>query len=190
MEYGPEQRLACLEDNSRFKALFLLLLRSEDYKKNEDLAKDLGVTSRTIKNDFKVLKKELDLAGIYLESRPSRGYHLMIGDQELEAALKEYFQIYQPERIDNEFDNRVNYIIRRFLVGNGPVRTEELQDGLCINSNNSLNRELAKARHFLAGYRLELTVQPHYGMWADLPRLPVWCACTNFSARIRPRNSI
>lgn len=164
MEYGPEQRLACLEDNSRFKALFLLLLRSEDYKKSEDLAKDLGVTSRTIKNDFKVLKKELDLAGIYLESRPSRGYRLMIGDQELEAALKEYFQIYQPERIDNEFDNRVNYIIRRFLVGNGPVRTEELQDGLCINSNNSLNRELAKARHFLAGYRLELTVQPHYGM--------------------------
>lgn len=57
MECGPENKLAFLENNSRFKALFLLLLRSEDYKKSEELAKDLGVTSRTIKNDFKILKE-------------------------------------------------------------------------------------------------------------------------------------
>lgn len=164
MQGGIAGKLAFLENNSRFKALFLLLLRSEDYIKSEKLAKDLGVTSRTIKNDLKNLKNALVPMEITLESRQSKGYRLIIGNPELEVELKAYFQIYQLDRIDNEFDVRVNYITRRLLVSAGWVKTETLQDELCMNSTNSLNRELARVKQFLAGYRLELVVQPHYGM--------------------------
>lgn len=156
--------LGFLETHSRYKALFLLLLRAEDYKKSDDLAKDLGVTSRTIKQDIKQLRKELLSGEILLEARPSRGYRMVVKNPEMEAELKVYFQIYQPDRIDNEFDNRVNYIIRRLLVSKKSVKTEELQDELCLNSNNALNRELARAKQFFADYRLTLLVQPHHGM--------------------------
>lgn len=164
MERKTGGMLAFLETNSRYKALFLLLLRAEDYKKSDDLARDLGVTSRTIKQDFKVLRKELPPGDIKLEAKQSKGYRMVVENPEAEARLKSYFQIYQPDRMDNEFDNRVNYIIRRLLVSDVPVKTEDIQDELCINSNNSLNRELARVKRFFSRYRLTLQVQPHHGM--------------------------
>ena len=59
METELSKKLSFLDKNNRFKALFLLLLRSNDYKKSSVLAEELEVSSRTIKNDMKVLKKEL-----------------------------------------------------------------------------------------------------------------------------------
>lgn len=164
MKQEAANMLSFLEANSRHKALFLLLLRAEDYKTSGELAKDLSVTSRTVKNDIKILKKELAPMGILLEARQSKGCRMLVENPELEAGLKAYFQIYQPDRIDNEFDNRVNYIIRYLLANGRYVKAEELQDGLCLNSNNSLSRELAGVKRFLAGYRLELVALPHHGM--------------------------
>lgn len=164
MDWDFQRDYLFLDRNPRFKALFLLLLRSDGYKKSEELAKELGVTSRTIKSDLKVLKEELSRLGVELSSRQSKGYQLNIRDRELEIRLKECFQIYQAETIDNEFDRRVQYILRRLLTDREPVRVESLQEELCLNVNNSISRELQRVKQVLAGYQLELVVQPHYGL--------------------------
>lgn len=159
------KKLSFLDDNSRFKALFLLLLRSDDFKKSESLANDLGVTSRTIKNDLKILKNELYELNIKLIAKQSKGYKLEIDDKETENYLKAFFQIYQANAIDNEFDTRIQYIIRRLLVSKKPIKMESLQEELCINVNNSLSRELQQIKKILSTYQLSLVIKPHHGMY-------------------------
>lgn len=161
------EKLSFLNDNIRFKALFLLLLRSEGYIKSDVLANYLNVTARTIKNDLKLLKLELYKIGIDLISKQSKGYYLKIDDKENESFLKEYFQIYQPTTIDNDFDTRVQYILRRILTSEGPIKLENLQDELWVNINNSLRKELNGAKKILLSYNLKLLVRPHYGMYIE-----------------------
>jgi lichenan operon transcriptional antiterminator len=165
MSIELSEKLHFLKDNARFKALFLLLLRTDDYMKSEDLAKELGVTSRTIKRDLKFLREELySNLDIILESKQSKGYKLEIKSAELEGKIKEYFQIYQSTTIDSDFNNRVEFILRKLLVTIDPIKIEVIQNELCININNSLNKELHKVKKILYGYDLKLIVRPHYGV--------------------------
>lgn len=153
-----------LEHKARFKALFLLLLRAQDYVKSETLAAELGVTSRTVKADIQLLKEELAKLDILLLAKRSRGYKLEIHDRDYENRIKEFYQIYQSTTVDSEFDRRVQYILRRLLTANEPVKMEMLQNELNINTNNALSKELQHVKQRLADYGLAFIVRPHHGM--------------------------
>ncbi|MHC5227104.1 HTH domain-containing protein [Enterococcus sp. LJL99] len=153
-----------LENKVRFKALFLLLLRSETFIKSEHLAAELGVTSRTIKTDIQALKEELAEIDIMIVSKRSKGYKLEINDIQYEKRIKEFFQIYQTTTVDSEFDTRVYYILRRLLTAKGPIKMETLQEELNSNTNNSLRKEMHHVKKLLADYHLAFLVRPHYGM--------------------------
>lgn len=167
MESGLLKDFSFLDGNRRYKAIFLLLLRAENVKTSEALAAELKVTSRTIKNDLKQMKLKLAEIGIQLLSERAKGYRLVIEDGEQNDIIKEMFQIYQPAMIDSDFDTRVQYIIRRFLVGEAPIKVETLQQELYRNTTNSIHRELAQAKSFFAQYRLKIFVKPHHGMWLE-----------------------
>ncbi|GGC90112.1 BglG family transcription antiterminator [Enterococcus wangshanyuanii] len=154
--------MAFLEDKARFKALFLLLLRSPEFVKSDRLAAELGVTSRTIKSDIQLLKEELDKIGITVLSKRSKGYALEIHDTEYEKQIKEFYQIYQSTTIDSEFDMRVHYILRRLLTADQFVKMDFLQDELVTSS--SLRKELLHVKELLSEYGLLLMARPHYGM--------------------------
>lgn len=159
------KQLEFLNSKPRFKALFLLLLRAEDYVKSEELASKLGVTSRTIKNDIQALKDELDDLEIPLLSKRSKGYKLAILDPELESELKGFFQIYQSETIDSEFDLRVQYIVRRLLSTEEFVKLEIIQHELA--STNSLTKEIYRVKKIVSDYGLYFRTRPHYGVKID-----------------------
>lgn len=160
------KKLSFLDKNNRFKALFLLLLRSNDYKKSSILGDELEVSSRTIKNDIKILKKELSQIDIEIIAKQSKGYKLEISNKEFEGDLKEYFKIYQSSTIDNEFDTRVQYIIRKLLVSKTPVKVEIFQKELYVG-NNSLSKELSSIKQILSNYKLKLITRPHYGIFIE-----------------------
>lgn len=162
MDLNLSNKFGFLDGKARFKALFLLLLRSDIYMTSERLAAELGVTSRTIKNDIRTLKEELAKADLLITSKQSQGYKLEIADDKYENRIKEYFQIYQPRTIDTEFDNRVQYILRRLLSSYKPVKVEFLQCEL--NVSYPLSKELQRVKEILFDYNLTLTVKPHYGM--------------------------
>lgn len=156
MDSELSRKLQFLDNNARFKALFLLLLRSEDYLQSDSLATELHVTARTIKNDLKLLQQELENLQIQLISKRSKGYKLDIPDFKTEQYLKEYFQIYQATTIDNEFDIRVQYIIRRLISSPIPIKMELLQEELYVSSHNSLTKELQGVKEIIAKYQLSL----------------------------------
>ncbi|WP_115753274.1 HTH domain-containing protein [Listeria kieliensis] len=156
------KKLEFLNSKPRFKALFLLLLRAEDYVKSEELAHELNVTSRTVKNDIQNLKAELEKTGIPLISKRSKGYKLAITDLKLENELKGYFQIYQSETIDSEYDLRVQYIVRRLLSTNAFVKLETIQNELA--STNPLTKEIYRVKKIVSDYGLYFRVRPHYGV--------------------------
>lgn len=162
MDLDLSHKFGFLDGKARFKALFLLLLRSETYMTSDRLAAELGVTSRTIKNDIRTLKEELEKIDLFVKAKQSQGYKLEIMDEAYENHIKEYFQIYQPRTIDTENDNRVQYILRRLLSSDLPVKVEFLQYEL--NVSYSLSKELQKVKKILLDYDLTLVVKPHYGM--------------------------
>ena len=93
-----------MSKNMRYKAIFLLMLRTDGYLTSKQMGELLNVTDRTVKNDIKNLREELQIFSNYLkiESKPSLGYALIIDDIEIKNELKKYYRIYQPQIVDTE----------------------------------------------------------------------------------------
>lgn len=150
--------------NPRHKVIFLLLLRSEGMVSSQEMADELDVTPRTIKNDIKTMRMEMTGFGIQILSKRSEGYRLILRDQEQSDQIKDYFQIYQPNTVNDEQKLRVQYIIRRLLSSQEPIKTEQLQRELYLNESNSLYKELAEVKAFLQEYHIDLVIKPYYGI--------------------------
>lgn len=150
------KKLWFLEEVSRHKALFLLLLRSEDFVTSEELAGKLGVTSRTIKSDIKTISEHLqkEIPELWIDAKRSKGVRIVFADEELKKDTKEYFKIYQISTIDTELEKRVKYIAKRLLTAKEPVRVEQLQEELFLNTSNYIQEEMKAVRSLFDRYDL------------------------------------
>lgn len=160
------RKLRFLENVSRHKALFLLLLRSDDFITSEDLADRLAVTSRTIKSDIRSISDSLScsLKGVCIEAKRSRGIRIVFQDEGLKNEIKEYFKIYQISNISTDFEKRVKYIVRRLLAAVSFVKVETLQEELYVNTSNYIQQEMQAVRKVLKNYNLSLSLVPKYGL--------------------------
>lgn len=154
-----------LENISRHKALFLLLLRSDDFITSDELADKLSVTSRTIKSDIKSISRNLEetAAGIRIDAKRSKGVRVVFESEALKNATKEYFKIYQVNNIGTDFEKKVTYIVRRLLSARQPVRVEKLQEELYVNTSNYIQQEIQAVRVILRKYNLSLQMISKYG---------------------------
>lgn len=159
------KKLKYLDHNPRHKALFLLLLRSEDYITSQELGRRLEVTPRTIKSDIKSITELLGQDDIRIYSKSSRGFCLLFAGEEVKNETKEVFQIYQAENVDSDFKKNVLYLIRRLLASPKPVRMETLQEEIFRNTSNYLNKELAAVRAVLDQYCLRLCSESKKGLY-------------------------
>lgn len=160
------KKLHFLERISRHKALFLLLLRSENYITSEELADKLAVTSRTIKSDIKSISENLGkyIPELSIEARRSKGIRIVFANEEIKKDTKEYFQIYQIDNIDTEFEKRVKYIVKRLLSSDTSIRVEQFQEELYMNTSNYIQEEMKAVRHLLEKYNLFVQLMPKYGL--------------------------
>lgn len=158
------QILRILDKNKRYKAIFLLLLRNNQHINSEKLSSEIQVSSRTIKNDIKYLKEALEKYQISIFSKAAYGYKLHIEQEELSNDLLSHFQISQLSNINNKFEHRVNYILRRLLSSDQYIKIEQLQEALFLSFNSSLSKELYQVRKKLAKYELNLVSKPYYGI--------------------------
>ncbi|WP_333645678.1 BglG family transcription antiterminator [Lacrimispora sp.] len=150
--------------NPRHKIIFLLLLRSGAMISSKVLAEELSVTPRTIKSDIKSMRYDLGQFGIQIASKSSQGYRLVLRDQVQNRRMKEYFQIYQPNTVNDEQKIRVHYIIRRLLSSGEPVKAEQFQRELFLNESNSMHKEFSEVKEFFRMYHIEILARPHYGI--------------------------
>lgn len=145
--------------NQRLGQLFAIL--QNETLPQDELARRLDVSTRTVRTDINVLNELLkDYAACFVLSRGA-GYHLKITDAE------RYQQILQqsssPLRVPRTSAERINYLLTRFLTSAFSLKLEDLADEWFV-SRTTLQSDMAEVRDRLARYQLIVESKPRYGM--------------------------
>ncbi|WP_235846638.1 HTH domain-containing protein [Neobacillus drentensis] len=110
--------------SKRQKDIVLSLMKEKEPVTAEWMAKELGVSDRTIRTEIKELQSQSSSLGIIIESVRGKGYLLDIKDYEL---FDREINPNANDAIDNnqsdfsEQANRVLYILKRFLIEKEPL---------------------------------------------------------------------
>ncbi|WML55613.1 BglG family transcription antiterminator [Neobacillus sp. PS3-12] len=151
--------------SKRQKDIILSLMNAKEPVTAEWMARELGVSDRTIRNEIKELQSQCSSLGVIIESVRGKGYLLEIKDYEVFE--KEYSSNLN-EAIDksksdfSEQENRVLYILKRFLLEKEPIKIESLEEELFV-SKPKVQNDLKIVREILESYKLKLVTRPHYG---------------------------
>lgn len=155
--------------SKRQKDIILSLMKSKDPVTSEWMAKELGVSDRTIRTEIKELQSQSAFLGIVIESFRGKGYLLKVKDF---ATFEKEFTLNEKDSMDDtqsnlyEHQNRVIYILRRLLLGKDLVKLESLEESLFV-SKPKLQNDLKMVREILESYHLKLVSTPHYGMHVE-----------------------
>ncbi|MFP7299920.1 BglG family transcription antiterminator [Neobacillus niacini] len=151
--------------SKRHKDIVLSLMKEKEPVTAEWIAKELGVSDRTIRTEIKELQSQSTSLGIMIESVRGKGYLLYIKD----------YQVFEQEFISNandaanenqsdfsEQEIRVLYMLKRFLLEKEPIKLESLEEELFV-SKPKLQNDLKVVRELLESYHLKLVSRPHHG---------------------------
>ncbi|GER70347.1 putative licABCH operon regulator [Weizmannia acidilactici] len=149
----------------RQKEIIKLLSMAGEPVTADWIAKEIGVSDRTVRSEMKALQSECEAAGAVLESMRGIGYRLKITDQAaFQTAMGQTGNDPQ-EKIQTDFSdqsNRVAYMLRRFLLEKGAIKLETFEDEMYV-SKSTIQHDLKMLRGILKKYGLDLVNRPHYG---------------------------
>ncbi|WP_058912588.1 BglG family transcription antiterminator [Entomohabitans teleogrylli] len=146
----PNQRLAQLFD----------MLQNETLPQDE-LARRLAVTTRTVRADIAALNALLQPYGAQFILNRGAGYQLNIVDDQRYAALKSHSPA--PLRIPRTGPERVRYLLVRFLTSAFSIKLEDLAEEWFV-SRATLQNDMAEVREWFNRYNLIIETRPRYGM--------------------------
>ncbi|REC33005.1 hypothetical protein CF160_11435 [Enterococcus pseudoavium] len=139
------------------EAQILNALKENDYLKIDQLAKMIGVSSRTIRNDLQ------GLAGLQqdftIDKSTKLGYHLRILD---EARFSEYLAEFTETTIEMQKD-RMESLLSLLLIDENYQTVKLLSDELSVSSSQ-IKKDLSKLELYLKGSTLILERKAHYGI--------------------------
>jgi lichenan operon transcriptional antiterminator len=152
--------------SSRLKSLIIELLSHKEPVTSEYLAKVLGVTSRTIRNDVKTLNLEFKKIGIQIEASRGVGYYIdsAIGQQVTEL-IEELFMLQESEQGKAPVlpEERVLYILKSIIMADDFIATEELANELFV-SKSTVDNDLKQVEKLLEKYDLALFKKQNFGI--------------------------
>ncbi len=131
---------------------------------SEWLAKELGVSGRTIRNEIKLIQQESQSSGFTIESIRGKGYLLNIRNQALFKPLLKQLEAEDDDKLGDfaKQNNRVLYMLRRLLLEKNPVKLESFTDEMFV-SLSTIQNDIKMVKKILGKYHLKLTNRPHYG---------------------------
>ncbi|QGW15484.1 MULTISPECIES: transcription antiterminator [Leclercia] len=146
----PNQRLAQLFE----------MLQNETLPQDE-LAQRLSVSTRTVRADITALNALLAGNGAQFILSRGNGYQLKIDD----PARYQLLQASHPRtlRIPRTSQERVHYLVVRFLTSAFSLKLEDLADEWFV-SRATLQSDMAEVREWFHRYRLTLETRPRHGM--------------------------
>ncbi|MEY2193822.1 transcription antiterminator [Neobacillus sp. BF23-41] len=152
--------------NSRLKSLIKELLSHKEPVTSEYLAKVIGVTSRTIRNDVKTLNLELKKIGVQIEANRGVGYFIdpTLG-QSVTELIQEVFMLQEEEQGHAPVlpEERVLYILKSIIMVDGFIATEQLANELFV-SKSTVDNDLKQVEKLLEKYDLTLYKKQNYGI--------------------------
>lgn len=142
----------------------LQLLQEDTYTSSEILAFSLDVSSRTIRNELKIVNKRLENYGATIISKPRYGFKIQINDfNEFRSYLKTVEEKIKKTHKSIDSHNRFLYILDLLLNNDSFIKLEQLCQTLYI-SRISISHDIKKIRKYLKKYFLEIVNKPYYGI--------------------------
>ncbi|WP_052045320.1 BglG family transcription antiterminator [Caloranaerobacter azorensis] len=140
--------------------------KQTDYLTSSYLSKIVGVTSRTVRTDLKVLDEILSLHGARINAKKGIGYKLeIIDNMKFSNFYKKllYEENNEKQQIPNLPEERERYIIKKLLEIDECITLEELCDELYI-SMSTIKKDLKKVKSILKDYRLTIVSKSNKGI--------------------------
>ncbi|MFQ9628849.1 MAG: BglG family transcription antiterminator [Enterococcus avium] len=135
----------------------LTALKEHGYLKIDQLAKMIGVSSRTIRNDLQELS---DLQqGFTIEKSAKLGCRLIISDDTL---FSKYLAGFSEITIEMQKD-RIESLLSLLLIDENYQTVTQLSDELLV-SGSQIKKDLSKLELYLKGSSLVLERKAHYGI--------------------------
>lgn len=138
---------------------------SENYISSNVLASQIGVSSKTIRNEIKEINSILKHHGAIIQTKPKKGIALNIIDKIKYTKFTNSLSTKQPQDIPATFEQRVQYLIEYLLNAQQWTKIEYLADKLFV-SRSILSQTLKEVRKRLKEYNIELVSKPGYGLRA------------------------
>ncbi|OMD90210.1 PTS sugar transporter [Paenibacillus odorifer] len=155
--------------SKRQKEILLYLINSNQPVTAAWIAKELNVSDRTIRNDLKELQNISAIIGLKIELIRGKGFAAKITDINL---FHQEFGDLTSDKISyttidfSEQDNRVFYLLNRFLLKNNYIKLATIEDEMFV-SKSTIQNDLKEVRKILENYNLSIVNRPHYGLYIE-----------------------
>ncbi|PAV28313.1 hypothetical protein CIL05_16890 [Virgibacillus profundi] len=141
----------------RMVEIIKILSSANEFVTGKELATKLGVTSRTIREDIKIINHEINRYGVEILSQKSKGYKVPLASQE---QLKVLLNKVETERLTLEVnsvtpEDRVRFITKKLLYSNESIKIELLVDELYV-SDSTIKNDLKKVKEILNKYNIKV----------------------------------
>lgn len=148
--------------NTRQQQILKELIAESKPITGDQLASLIQVTSRTIRNDLKEIDQQLIDSGAEIVSVRSHGYQLEVHDEEkFKQFIYQFIEI--DETIPVEPEDRVHFLVKKFLLRPDYLKVEDLADELFV-SRSTLKNDLKDVKVVIQQYNLHLAQRPKYGL--------------------------
>ncbi|WP_440029004.1 BglG family transcription antiterminator [Chromobacterium amazonense] len=127
----------------------------------EELARRLAVSTRTVRSDIGALNALLQDHGAQFVLERGEGYRLEIGDAERFDKLRQAAP--SSRRLPRTGSERVHCLLWRFLTAAYSLKLQDIADEWFVN-RAVLQGDMTEVRDWLARYQLTIETRPHYGM--------------------------
>lgn len=152
----------------RQKEIILALSKVNEIVTSDWIAKNLGISDRTVRSEIKRIQKESAQFGISINSIRGKGYQLKIDNEQLyKANFNQWTKEMKNESVD--FSNpkdRVVYLLKRLLLEQIAIKLEMLEDEMFV-SKSTIQNDLKEVKTILGKYNLQLVNRPHYGVYVE-----------------------
>lgn len=152
--------------NSRMKNILRELMTAQSPITGSYLANLNQVTTRTTREDVRILDSVLKSNGAQIESIMGKGYKLEITDDQ---KLRKYLQSNLSSEVAAEGfvpktpEERISYMIKRLLLTEAYVKLDDLADEMYV-SKSTIQNDLKYVKQILAKYDITLDSRPNYGL--------------------------
>ncbi len=145
--------------NQRLAQLFAAL--QHETLPQDELAQRFSVSTRTVRTDIAALNALLEQHGAQFVLARGAGYQLQVADAARFDSLQQ--QSSAPLRVPRTSQERVRYLLSRFLTAAWSLRLEDLSEEWFV-SRATLQGDMAEVREWLGRYHLHIETKPRYGM--------------------------
>lgn len=151
---------------TRMKTIFRELMAAETPITGQYLAAVNQVSARTIREDIKALDSQLEGHGASINSIMGQGYKLEILEEQFFRSYLKKIAMDDAE-VENLIpkmpEERIAYLVKRFLLSDGYIKLEDLADEMYI-SKSTLQNDLSHVKKMLLVYDIRLESRPNYGL--------------------------